>query len=51
MKQPFDLFKYPFSGMAMEVIYGKRPLPEPDAQSGAPALLGRFFADEKLYED
>ena len=51
MKQQFDQFHYLASGMAMEVIYDKRPLPELDARGGALALLGRFFSDEKLYED
>lgn len=51
MRQQFDQFHYLASGTAMEVIYDKRPLPELDARGGAIALLGRFFADEKLYED
>ena len=51
MRQQFDQFHYLASGSAMEVIYDKRPLPELDARGGAIALLSRFFADEKLYED
>ena len=51
MRQQFDQFHYLASGSAMELIYDTRPLPELDARGGAIALLSRFFADEKLYED
>ena len=51
MRQQFEQFHYLASGRDIDVIYDRRPLPELDARGGALALLGRFFADEKLYED
>lgn len=51
MRQQFDQFHYLASGRDIDVVYDRRPLPELDARGGALALLGRFFADEKLYED